>query len=175
MTVEIDSLKGLSMPRFSWDYEDCSEAEHWFLTACAYQECACHVLSEMIEKRLSSSFHHAKVAAYLFLHAVELFLKGGIANAGKTVPSIHPLDKLYGQFRKLYSGKAFEFTGSIDDIAQPSSKTPHNEFPRYPTNHSGQPWEGNCHFDLVKWFDEASRFLEDIKRLEPLIKHKYRV
>src|SRR5205814_1517508 len=128
---------------------------------------------EMIEERTSSSFHHLKVAASLFIHAVELFLKGGIAQAGKSVPAIHFLDQLYGQVTKLYPGKAFQFTGSIVDLARRSSQAPHNEFPRYPTNQSGRPWEGHSHFDLVTWFEQASRFLNDFKRLEPLMKERH--
>jgi HEPN domain-containing protein len=173
MAADLTKLEGLSMPRFSWSYEHCTEPDHWFLTARAYLESAHHLFSEMIEKRANGTFHHAKVAASLLIHSVELFLKGGISQAGKKVPTIHHLDQLYGQFSKLYPGKGFEFSGAIGDLVQPSSQTPHNEFPRYPTDQSGSLWGGNCHFDLVTWFEQASRFLNDFKRLEPLLKQRH--
>jgi HEPN domain-containing protein len=173
MAVDLTDLEGISMPRCSWHYEYCTEADHWFLTARAYLESAHHLLSEMIEKRANGTFHHVKVAASLLIHSVELFLKGGISQAGKKVPTIHHLNQLYGQFSKLYPGKEFEFSGAIADLVRPSSESPRNEFSRYPTDQSGSLWRGNCHFDIVTWFEQASRFLIDFKQLEPLIKQRH--
>ncbi len=87
MAIDAEKLKGKYMPRFSWDYEHRTLAEHWFLMALAYQESSHHLFSEMIERKLADSFHHAKVAASLLEHAVELFLKAGIAQAGKEIPT----------------------------------------------------------------------------------------
>jgi hypothetical protein len=173
MSIDSEKLKGLYMPRFSWDYEHCTLAEHWFLMAFAYQESSHHLFSEMLEKRLDDSFHHAKVAASLLEHAVELFLKGGIAQAGKDVPTHHRLDQLYAQFRNLYPGKKFEFGASIEQMLTPPAHTPPNVFARYPTDQSGQPWAGYTDIDLVTWFDQACKFLDDFKRMKPLIKERY--
>jgi HEPN domain-containing protein len=173
MEAGLKKLEGLSMPRFSWDYEDCSEADHWFLTARAYLESSCHLLSSMVEGRANDTFHHMKVAASLLIHSVELFLKGGISQAGKKVPALHHLDQLHGQFSKLYPGKNFEFSAALAQLVQPSRRAPHNEFPRYPTDQSGLPWQGCSHFDLVVWFEQATKFLNDFKRLEPLMKKRY--
>src|SRR5262245_34470455 len=121
MSVDLEQLKGLSMPRFAWNYEGCTEPEHWLLMAGAYLQSSHYLFAEMIERRAKSTFHHAKVAASLLIHSVELFLKGGICLAGKKVPTIHILDQLYGQFANLFPGKAFEFTAAIADLAFPCS------------------------------------------------------
>lgn len=43
----------------------------------------------MINDALNSSFFHAKVAVGLFSHSLELFLKGGIIQAGGEVFNTH--------------------------------------------------------------------------------------
>jgi hypothetical protein len=173
MAIDREKLAGLYMPRFSWDYEHCTLAEHWFLMARAYQESSHHLFSEMLEKRLDDSFHHAKVAASLLEHAVELFVKGGIAQAGKDVPSHHQLDQLYAQFKNLYQGKKFAFMAAIEQMLMPRPHMPANQFARYPTDQAGNPWAGHSDIDLVTWFNQACKFLDDFKRLEPLIKERY--
>jgi hypothetical protein len=119
---------------------------------------------------LASSFPHVKVVVSLFEHAVELFLKGTLAQAGKKVPTHHRLDELYGQVRSLCPGKEFEFTGAIADFVNPSEQTPGNQFARYPTDKSGKPWSSNVYIDVHLWSEQASKFRADFKRLEPLIK-----
>lgn len=171
--VDREKLKNVRMPRFSWDYEGCSVADHWFLMARGFQECCCHLFAEMIEEKIESRFHHAKAAVSLFEHAVELFLKAGISQADKKVPVHHRLDQLYGQFKNLYPGNDFEFTGTNADMVRPSLRAPHNEFARYPTDWSGKPWAGHSHIDLVIFFEEASKFLDDFNRLWPLMKNRY--
>jgi hypothetical protein len=173
MTIDPAKLKGTSISRYSWDYEKNTLAEHWFMMARAYQEASCHLFAEMIERRLGDSYHHAKVAASLLEHGVELFLKAGIAQAGKDVPNHHRLAELYGQFKNLYPGKKFQFVAAIDEMLTPPPHTPHNEFARYPTDQSGKPWLGNTHIDLVIWYDQASKFLKDSQTLEPLMKERY--
>jgi hypothetical protein len=53
MSNDLEELDGINMPRFSWDYEDLSEAEHWFLLAKAYLDCSQHLLSQMIKEVLT--------------------------------------------------------------------------------------------------------------------------
>ncbi len=173
MAMDLVKLRGLYMPRLSWKYEKCAKADLWFLMAQAFQECSYHLLEEMIEGRMGSSFFHAKAVVSLFERSVEHFLKGGMAQAGKEVPTHHFLDELYKQFKNLYPGKKFEFTGSITEMVQRSNQTPFNEFANYPTDQSGNPWEGSCFIDIVTWFEQASKFVEDFKRLKPLMKERY--
>ena len=173
MAVDRKRPKELSIPRYSWTYEACSKAERWLLMAKAYQECSQHLFGEMNESRLPDTFHHAVVAAYLFEHAVELFLKGGIAWAGKEPPPRHCLEQLYNQFRNLYPGEEYEFSFSIADMVAPSPRTPYNQFTRYPADRSGKPWEGYTHIDLVIWYEQASKFLDDIDRLRFLIMERH--
>jgi len=176
MPIDREKLKTLRIPLDSAFYEDCSAADHWFLLARAFQECCLHLFGEMIEKKLNVSFHHAKVAVSLFEQGVELFLKAGIAQAGKEVPTAgHPLDKLYKQFKNLYDGKQFEFTGSVEAFVKPSEIFPHNQYARYPTDKAGKPWDARGHsfIDLAKFYEQASLFLEDFNRLWPLMKARY--
>jgi hypothetical protein len=70
----------------------------------------------------------------------------------------------------LYPGKKFAFTGAIADVADSARQIPFNEFVRYPSDRSGKRWLGSPYFDLALWLQEASKFIEDFRRLEPLIK-----
>lgn len=143
--------------------------------ARAFQEICCHLFAEMIEEKIDSTFHHAKAAVSLFEQGVELFLKAGIAQAGKQVPTHHDRDQLYGQFKNLYPGKGVEFIGSVEAFVRPSELFPYNEFARYPTDHAGKPWEdrGHSFIDLARFFEQASLFLEDFNRLWPLMQIRY--
>ena len=173
MVTDPESLKDLRMPRYSWDYEDLSAADHWFRMAKANLQCCIHLLSEMIDAKLDSSFHHAKVVVALFDHAVELFLKAGVVHAGQTCSNTHELQELYNRFRNLYPGKQFEFESEITSVVRPGPTTPHNQYARYPTDISGRPWQGHTHIDLVLWCMQLRRFDEDFRRLEPLMKQRY--
>ena len=171
--TDINKINEYSLNRFSWDYEDCIDAQLWFLMAAAYQEVCEALLKYMIETETINSFHHALVADSLMEHAVELFMKAGIAQSGKTVQTHHRLQELYNQFRKLYPGKKFDFTCSIDEFVAPSTRTPENQFARYPIDKAGKRWGGNTHIDLTIYYKEASKLLDDFKRLEPLMIEKY--
>ena len=161
------------MSRYSWDYEGLGEAVHWFLMAKAYLDCSIHLFSEMMDKKLKSSFHHAKVATMLFEHSIELFLKAGIVQAGQEVGKSHNLQELYNQFRKLYPGKKHQFEGDIVSAVRQISITPYNVYTRYPTDNFGQLWPGNTHIDLVIWYKQLCLFVKDFERLEPLLKERY--
>jgi hypothetical protein len=177
MPIDREKLKTLMIPLDSSFYEDCSAGDHWFLMARAFQESCLHLFAEMIDGKINRSFHHAKAAVCLFEQAVELFFKAGIVQAGKKVPTAgHPFDKLYKQFKNLYPGTQFEFTGSVEIFVRPSERFPHNQFARYPTDRSGTPWEAQGHsfIDLARFFEQASLFLEDFNRLWPLMKTRYR-
>ena len=174
MRADANKLKNIRMPRFSWDYEDFPEAEHWFLMAEAYLDICHFILSEMIEEKLDSSFHHTKVVVSLFEHAVELFLKASICQAGAKVTAHHKVDKLYTKYTDLFPGDDFAFNGKIQDFVKPSTIAPHNLYARYPTEKNGKPWQGHTHIDIAIWYMEANKFLLDFKRLKPLIKEKYK-
>lgn len=173
MSDDLDNLDGISIPRFSWDYEDLSESEHWFLLAKAYLDCSQHLLAQMIKEMLDSSFFHAKVAVALFNQALELFLKGGIVQAGKDVNVSHDLQQLYNHFKNLYPGKKYEFEGDVSNAVRPSPLTPYNEFARYPVDHTGLPWQGNTHIELTTWYKQVCLFINDFERLEVLLKQRY--
>jgi HEPN domain-containing protein len=176
MPIDRERLKTLVIPYDSTFYEDCSPADHWFLMARAFQQCCIHLLAEMIEQKINGSFHHAKVALSLFEQAVELFLKSGIIQAGKKLPTAgHPLDELYKQFKKLYPGNQFEFTGRVDDFVRRSERFPHSQYARYPTDRSGRLWEAQDHsfIDVARYYEQTSLFLEDFNRLWPLMKTRY--
>jgi len=173
MNIDPQTLKNISMPRYSWDYEDLSEADHWFCMAKANLHCSIHLLSEMIAEKLDSSFHYAKVAVALFEHSIELFLKAGIAQASQTCDNTHELQVLYNRFKNLYPGNRYEFEGEIVSVVRPAPSATHNQYARYPTDISGQPWQGHTHIDLVLWYTQLRRFDQDFRRLEPLMKQRY--
>lgn len=173
MTLDIEEIGNQRIPRFSWDYEDCSEADHWFLMAKANQECCVYLLEEMIAEKVNDTFHHAKVSVSIMEHAMELFIKGSISQSKKDIPMHHHLDQLFAQYKNLYPGERFKFTCAVDELVQSSPQTPHNQYARYPTDLSNRPWRGNTHIDLAIWYVEAFKLLDDFRRLEPLIKAKY--
>lgn len=75
MRIDPEDFKDIRMPRCSWDYEDISDSDHWFLLADAYLDICHFTLSSMIGKNIDDTFHHCKVVVSLFEHSVELFLK----------------------------------------------------------------------------------------------------
>jgi hypothetical protein len=175
MPINREKLKTVMMPRDSVFYEDCPIPDQWFLLARAFQECCVHLFGEMIEDKISGTFHHAKAAVCLFEQAVELFFKAGIAQAGKQVPGNHKLHQLYGDFKNLYPETDFVLTASVDAFVAPSEKYPHNQYARYPTDLTGIPWQvrGHTFIDLARFYEQASLFLEDFNRLWPLMKARY--
>ena len=173
MNKNLDDVKNLRMPLFSWDYEDLGEADHWFLMARAYFDCSYYLLGEMLKERYDRNYHRALVAVSLFNHSIELFLKAGVIQAGKKTTSSHNLEQLYNQYKKLYPGKKFEYEAEISSIVAPHKNTPYNEFARYPTDHAGKPWPGYNHVDVAVWYDRFGAFQKDFDRLEPLMKERY--
>ena len=166
-------LEDWSLPRFSWDYEHLPEAAQWFLMARAYLNCSHHLLEEMIQERLSGSFYDAKVAVATFEHAIELFLKGAIVQAHEPVPPHHRAADLLQEYRRLYPGKEFEFTGKISEAVAEQPTAPRNQYARYPADAKGRPWVGHTHIDLSTWYEEIRPFREDFARLEASIKAKH--
>jgi len=173
MEAGLNDAKKLSMPVFSWDYEDLSEADRWFLMARAYFDCSYYLFSQMVQEKFDRNYHRALAAVSLFDHSVELFLKAAVVQAGKTIVPSHNLQQLYSQYSKLFPGKKFQFQGEIKSIVTPKSNTPHNEFARYPIDHTGRPWSGNTHIDLAIWYVRLAEFEKDFDRLEPLVKERY--
>jgi len=174
MRIDPEDIKDTRMPRYSWDYEDSSDSDHWFLLADAYLDICHFTLSSMIEENIDGTFHHCKVVVSLFEHSVELFLKGAIVQAKKQVQTHHRIDEIYKQFIKLYPGKKFEFNGKIDEFVKPMPQAPVNEYARYPVMKDGQAWIGNTHIDIIIYYIEASKFKDDYTRLKPLIKERYK-
>jgi len=171
--MDLNRLEEWSLPRFSWDHEHLPPAEHWFRMARAYLECSHHLLEAMIQERLASSFHHAKVVVSTFEHALELFLKGAIAQAGQSVPAHHKSTHLLSKYRKLFPGEEFAFSGKIDEAVSETKTAPRNQYARYPEDPGGRPWPGHTHIDLSVWYREIRPFKEDFDRLWPLIRAKH--
>jgi HEPN domain-containing protein len=175
MSKDLDDVRKLRMPVFSWDYEDSIEAERWFLMARAYFDCSHFLFAEMVEEELDRNYHRALVAVSLFMHSIELLLKAAVVQTGKEISPSHDLEQLYRQYKKLYPGTKFEFTGDILSVVTPRSDMPHNEFPRYPMDHAGKPWTGYTHVDIAVWFVRLDDFEKDFDRLQPLMQDRYPV
>ncbi len=141
--------------------------------ARAYLECSHHLLEAMIQERLASSFHHGKVVVSTFEQALELFLKGAIAQAGQSVPAHHKSTDLLSQYRKLYPGKEFAFSGKIDQAVSQTEAAPRNEYGRYPEDPGGRPLPEHAHIDLSVWYREIRPFKEDFDRLWSLIRARH--
>jgi len=173
MSDDINDIKKLRMPVFSWDYEDLSEADRWFFMARAYFDCSYYLFAQMVQECFDRNYHRALVAVFLFEHSVELFLEAAVIQAGRTNVPSHDLEKLYRQYCRLYPGKKYQFQGEIASIVTFKSNTPHNEFARYPVHNSGRPWPGYSHVDVAIWFVRLDDFGKDFDRLEPLMKERY--
>ncbi len=81
---------------------------------------------------------------------------------------------VHKQYVNLYPGAKYEFTGKIEEFVRPMPQAPVNEYARYPAMKDGQAWSGNTHIDIVIYYIEASKFMNDYLRLKPLIKERYR-
>jgi len=171
--MENSTLKERSLTRYSWEYEHFPEPDQWFLLARAYIDCSHHLLEEMIQERLNSSFHHAKVVVATFEQAIELFLKGALNQARRAVPNHHRLKDLLKEYQFLYPEKKYQFFGKIDEVVSENASTPHNQYARYPRDRKGRPWQGATNIDLSIWYRELRPFKADFDRLEPLIKARY--
>ena len=174
MRIDPKDIIDTRIPRYSWDYEDIPDPDHWFLLADAYLDTCHFTLSSMIKKDIDDTFHHCKVVVSLFEHSVELFLKGAIVQEKKEVQTHHRIDEIYKQYVNLYPGAKYEFTGKIEEFVRPMPQAPVNEYARYPVMKDGQAWSGNTRIDIVIYYIEASKFMNDYSRLKPLIKERYR-
>lgn len=172
MNNDLDKLKNTFMPRDSIFFEDLSGADQWFLLARAFIDCSKNLFSHMRNETFDSSYFHAIAAFDIFSHSLELFLKGGIIQAGEEIYTTHELIQLYNQFKKLYPGKKYKFKGDIINATRPDPRTPANQFARYPTNTSGQPFHINTFIDIVTMDTQVLLFSNDYERLEPLLKQQ---
>jgi len=127
----------MRMNVFSWDLKKLSRAERFFHLAQGYLGCSRHLFESMLDKSLDTTFSHAQAAAFLFDHSLEIFLKGGIIQAGRTPTNSHYLGQHYNEFKKLYPGKEFDFEGSVNDVVRMDPSRPHSEYLRYPIDISG--------------------------------------
>ena len=158
---------------FSWDLEDLTAPQKHFHLAKAYLDSCIHVFEGIIGDALPATFSHAQSAAFLFGHGLELFLKGGIAQAGRHVPTHHNIQQIYREFSNLYPGKKFQFEGRIEEAVTQDPNRPHGEFTRYPIDKSGSVWMGHFDFVLELWLEQMQAFRKDFERLTPLIEERY--
>ncbi len=153
----------------SWDLEDLSIQQKYFHLAKAYLDSSITLFGMMITDSQLATFSHAQAAAHLFEQGLELFLKGALRQAGRNPGNTHDLAGLHRQFRNLYPGKRYEFTGRINEAVQEHPNQPHMEWTRYPIDQNGKAWRGNSFFNLDLWKDQTEAFRKDFDRLIPLI------
>lgn len=157
---------------FSWDYSPDCTVDEYFKLAHAFAESSVLLFEGMSAGRAPATFHHAKAAATLFEHGLELFLKAALGLVGHPIPRTHKMEQMLGTYRKRYPDKAYAFTGTIDDAVRDSAARPAGQFLRYPEDRNGVPWPGHVHFDLGIWLGETRRFRDDYRRLEPLLRER---
>jgi|GEM_PF-6769173 hypothetical protein len=170
-------IEGKATFPHSLEYESYSLPDHWFSLAWSYLNCSSHLFAELLNDQKLWTFHYTLVAAHIFEHALELFFKGGIIQAGKQPTRTHDNQKLFKEFRKLYPGNNFKLNGYFGGMVSPSdgAKKPSGEFGRYPTDKSGNLWRGNWHFNLINLYEQTCLYKDDFKRLIPLMKKRYPV
>ena len=156
------------MSLYSWDYLDDSGLQGWFRRARAYLDASQFLFRGMEAGALPQTYHHAQVAAFLFVHSLEAFLKAAVEVAQGELALGHRLDRLYAIYARHFDDERYAFTGAIEDLARGSEQPP-TEFLRYPVDRFGKPWFGQSHFDLSIWLEQVQRFDGDYRRLEPLI------
>lgn len=155
-----------------WDSK-CSKPDHYFLMAKAFLDCSRHLFKEMKESKFDASYHRAKAAAFLLIHALELFFKGSIIQATAPLQTHHKLNDLYNQFKNLYPSKDFSFSSQVYDIIKQDHNLPASEYTRYPANKKEKLWLKSDYFDISLWSKQADLLADDFQRLEILIKKKY--
>jgi len=172
--TDLERIDEYRLPRFSWNFENLPDADHWFLLATAYMDSSAALFSRMIQSDVDDSFHHAKVAAGLLEHAVELFLKAVIVALGNRVPHHHHSDRLLAQVRGLIADDELRFSGRIDEVVARQPDAPGNQFLRYPSDTRGEPWSGHTHIDLSIWYQQAELLSGDFRRIESTLKERRR-
>ena len=115
---------------FTWDSDDLTAAEWNYHTAMAYLEGSIFIFSAILNQTFPGTYHHCRVGAFCCDHALELFLKATIPQAGRQPTNTHELEQLYNEFRKLYSGKRFEFRARITELVRSNPDRPARTVPR---------------------------------------------
>ena len=158
---------------YSWDYDEWSEPRRWRRMAVAYIDASIHCFEGIAAGTLTQDFAQAQAASFLFEHALELFFKGAIAQAGLNPQGHHRLEEHHAQFRKLFPGKRFAFEGRIDEAVASDPLRPDSEYSRYPRDKKAQPWQVNTHFDVPLWLAQLQIIRRDFERLLPRIEERY--
>lgn len=123
----------------SRDSDKWSPVDQLFRHAQAYLDCSQHAFGAIAVYSIPNSFEHARAAAYLFEHALELFFKGAIMSDKGELVTGHSLHKLYKDFRTQY-GDRFKFISDIEAFTEWDPPWAHAEYSRYPFDVKGQKW-----------------------------------
>lgn len=168
--VDLERIGEYRLPRFSWNYQHLPAADHWYLLAIAYADSSAALFARMIAEEVDDSFHHAKVAAALLEHAIELFLKAILVDLGEAVRPSHASDRLLAQVRAIVPADVLQFSARIDEAVLRQPEAPTNQYLRYPTDSRGEPWSGHTHIDLSIWFQQARMLRVDFERIRSSVR-----
>jgi len=155
----------------SWDINDRKLPERYFILASAYIKCSLYIFESMSNGALDSDYSNGHIGGLLFGHSLELFLKGSIIQVRDEVKNIHSLEKLFNEFKNIYPGNTYKFTGDIGAFIEQDKSIPYSEFFRYPIDKNGNVW-GNFFYDLETWKTQIEKFKNDYERLLPLVKNE---
>jgi hypothetical protein len=161
------------IPVFSFDYAHLARSDQWYYESEGFVDCSVDLLGRLVAGDLPRKWPHVKAAAFLFAHALELFFKAGIIQAGQHLQRGHNLPQLLGTFRKLYPGNQFHFECAVDDVTGHDPAKPFFEFLKYPESGAGAAWKGDVHIEIVEWRRQVTLFAADIRRMWPLMKQRY--
>ena len=153
------------------------EPEKMLWLAYAFADTASVVMRAMIEDDSHGNCGQGLVVSYLCRHALELYFKGAIGIAtGKMKRNDHRLDKLYSEYKALYSDKgAFYFFDFLveewvlngeDWFPKDLSKRQqnHDQSFRYPADKNGISFFGLRGFNVLEKAEQVERFSSTLNR-----------
>ena len=149
--------------------------ERWFAEAKDYLASSVHLLRGMVDGVLAPSWPRAKAAGFLYAHAVELLLKGALAQAGLKVPKTHDLKKLHERYQSVYPGEETALGDDLTTFIAENEKLPFATFLKYPERIGDlqKTWTANLHVDVEQWAIRASRVLERLDGIWAVVMAKY--
>jgi hypothetical protein len=148
-----------------------TESEKMLWLASAYADSARILMKAMLEDDLHSECGEDLVVSHLCRHALELYFKGAIGvAAGQINKRHHRLDKLYGEYKRLYAdkGEFYFFDFLVEDwVIYEEDMFPdslvvhrkvHDQRFRYPADKDGKAFIGFQNFNAQERAKQVETF-----------------
>lgn len=159
----------------SWELDRFPLPLQYVRMAGAYLDGAQLVFQGIAEDRLPLSFPHARVGQYLFLHALELFLKGVLLYATGGLVSGHDLGELYVRYRAARPDESLRMAGRLEDVLASDIGRPQTQQSRYPSDTQSKKWTVPAIVMIEQCIRDTSLCRTEFDRLsESLLGHEDR-